>query len=124
MGSNYLKEFSKKVLYWTMLIFVGNVIVACVFAWNGKDTSIFMYSIPTSGGIFGASIAFYLNKAKIENVCKGKIQFFKFKMKYLEKHPQRAEEIESELSSIDSALNSKIDSTIDESISEEITIQS
>ena len=44
-------------------------------------------------------------------------------MKYLEKHPDKAEEIESELSIIDSALTNKIDSEIEEAISEEITIQ-
>lgn len=118
------KEFSKKVLFWTMRIFCGNLIVSFVFSWCGKDTSIFMYSTPTTGGIFGAAIAFYLNKAKIENVCKGKVQFFKFKMKYLEKHPEKTEVIENELSSIDSALIKKISSEIDNSISEEITIQS
>jgi hypothetical protein len=117
------KEYSKKVLFWTMCIFGLNLVLSLVFSWYGKDTSIFMYSIPTTGGIFGATVAFYLNKAKIENVCKGKIQFFKFKMKYIEKHPQRADDIESELANIDSALNAKIDSTIDESISEDINIQ-
>lgn len=118
------KEYSKKVLFWTMCIFVLNLIIAFVFGWYGKDTSIFIYSIPTTGGIFGASVAFYLNKAKIENVCKGKIQFFKFKMKYLEKHPEKTEIVESELSAIDSALTTKIDSEIDNAVSEEITIQS
>ena len=117
------KEFSKKVLFWTMCIFLLNLISALVFSWCGKDTSIFMYSTPTTGGIFGSAIAFYLNKAKIENVCKGKIEFFKFKMEYLEKHPNKAEVIECELANIDSALTSKIDSEIDSSISEEITIQ-
>ena len=106
-----------------MCIFCGNLIISFVFSWCGKDTSIFMYSTPTTGGIFGAAIAFYLNKAKIENVCKGKIEFFKFKMKYLKKHPEKAEEIETELSSIDSALTTKIDSEMNNAISEEITIQ-
>ena len=82
-----------------------------------------MYSIPTTGGIFGSAIVFYLNKAKIENVCKGKIAFFKFKMKYLEKHPEYSEEIESELSSTDEALTTKIDSEIANAVSEEITTQ-
>ena len=117
------KEFSKKILYWTAFIFCGNLICALVFSWCGKDTSIFVYSIPTTGGIFGAAIIFYLNKAKTENVCKGKIQFFKFKMKYLEEHPEHQEEIENELASIDEALTNKIDSEIADSVSEDITIQ-
>ena len=82
-----------------------------------------MYSIPTTGGIFGSATAFYLNKAKLENVCKGKIQFFKFKMKWIEKHPEHQMEIENELSNIDSALTNKVNSEIESAISEEITIQ-
>lgn len=117
------KEYSKKILFWSMCIFIVNLIFSLLFSWCEKDTSIFIYSIPTTGGIFGSAIIFYLNKAKTENVCKGKIQFFKFKMRYLEEHPDKQEEIENELASIDEALNEKIDSEIAQSISEEITIQ-
>jgi hypothetical protein len=117
------KEYSKRILFWAMLIFCINLFCSLLFSWYGKDTSIFMYSIPTTGGIFGSAIVFYLNKAKLENVCKGKIQFFKFKMKWLEKHPEHQIQIENELSNIDSALTSKIDSEMEAAISEEITIQ-
>lgn len=117
------KEYSKRILFWAMLIFCINLFCSLLFSWYGKDTSIFMYSIPTTGGIFGSAIVFYLNKAKLENVCKGKIQFFKFKMKWLEKHPGHQIQIENELSNIDSALTSKIDSEMEAAISEEITIQ-
>lgn len=120
---NKNKEYSKRILFWTMCIFLGNLICSLLFSWFGKDTSIFMYSIPTTGGIFGSSIVFYLNKAKMENVCKGKIQFLKYKMKLIKKYPEHQEEIENELSSIDSALTEKIDSEIASSVSEEITIQ-
>lgn len=120
---NKKKEFSKKLLFWISFIFVLNLICSLLFSWCGKDTSVFMYSIPTTGGILGSAVVFYFNKAKAENLCKGKIQFFKFKMKYIEKHPDKAEEIENELSNIDSALTSKIDSEMEAAISEEITIQ-
>ena len=123
MNKKKQKEFSKKILFWISSIFILNLVCSLLFSWYGKDTSTFMYSIPTTGGILGSAVVFYLNKAKAENLCKGKIQFFKFKMKYLEKHPDKAEEIESELSIIDSALTNKIDSEIEEAISEEITIQ-
>ena len=117
------KEYSKKILFWSMIIFIVDLMFALLFSWCGKDTSIFMYSIPTTGGILGAAIVFYLNKAKTENVCKGKIEFFKFKMEYLETHPEYQEEIENELASIDEALTEKIDSEIAEAVSEDITIQ-
>ena len=123
MNKKKQKEFSKKILFWISSIFILNLVCSLLFSWYGKDTSTFIYSIPTTGGILGSAVVFYLNKAKAENLCKGKIQFFKFKMKYLEKHPDKAEEIESELSIIDSALTNKIDSEIEEAISEEITIQ-
>lgn len=123
MNKKKQKEFSKKILFWISSIFILNLVCSLLFSWYGKDTSTFMYSIPTTGGILGSAVVFYLNKAKAENLCKGKIQFFKFKMKYLEKHPDKAEEIENELSIIDSALTNKIDSEIEEAISEEITIQ-
>lgn len=117
------KEYSKKIVFWTGVLFVSQIIAALLFAWNSKDTSVFAYSIPVTGGSFGASVIFYLNKAKMENVCKGKIAFFKFKMKWLEKHPEHSGELEQELSSIDSALTNKIDSELASSISEEITNQ-
>lgn len=116
-------EYSKKILFWTMLIFCINLFCSLLFSWYGKDTSIFVYSIPTTGGIFGSAIVFYLNKAKLENVCKGKIQFFKFKMKWLEQHPEQSEVIDEELASIDSALTDKVNSEIEDAVSEEITIQ-
>lgn len=117
------KEYSKKIVFWTGVLFVSQIIAALFFSWNSKDTSVFAYSIPATGGSFGASIIFYLNKAKMENVCKGKIAFFKFKMKWLEKHPEHNEELEKELSSIETSLTNKIDSEVASSISEEITNQ-
>lgn len=117
-------EYSKKIVLWTGVIFLSQVILANIFSWFEADTSIFAYSIPTAGGIFAAAVGFYLNKAKIENVCKGKIKFFEFKMNYIANHPEHKEVIESELSAIDDALDSKMNSTIEESIEEDINIQS
>lgn len=117
------KEYSKRILFWAMLIFSINLFCSLLFSWYGKDTTVFMYSIPTTGGILGSAIVFYLNKAKLENVCKGKIQFFKFKMKWIEQHPEHKEEIENKLSSIDSAFSNKVNSEIEQAVSEEITIQ-
>jgi hypothetical protein len=110
---NKNKEFSKRLLTQTRYIFIASLIAACVFAWQGKDTSVFMYIIPSTGGAYGAAIVFYLNKAKMET----KLNLM---MKYPSKHH---EEIESELSKIDAALDSKIDSTMNEAIQEDISIQ-
>lgn len=118
------KEFSKEILHQTMLIFISQLIAALIFSWSGKDTSIFMYTIPSTAGIFGASIIFYLNKAKIENVFKGKIDFLKLKMDMLQNSPEgQHEQIESELSKIDECLDGKIDSVMNEAVQEDITVQ-
>lgn len=116
-------EYSKKIVLYTGILFVSQLILAILFSWYNRDTSIFSYTIPTTGGIFGSGIIFYLNKAKTENVCKGKIRFFKFKMDYLNKHPEHAEVLEQELSVIDNAMSSKLDATVEESISEDIQMQ-
>lgn len=117
-------EFSKLILHQTMAIFIIQLIAAMVFAWNGKDTSIFVYTIPSTAGIFGATIVFYLNKAKIENVFKGKIEFLKFKLDMLNNSPTEYHvHIASELQKIDESLDSKIDSTMNEAVQEEIKIQ-
>lgn len=118
------QEFSKRILHQTMLIFVSQLIAALVFGWFAKDTSIFMYTIPSTAGIFGAAIIFYLNKAKIENVFKGKVDFLKLKLEMMKDCPvEHKEEIESELSEIDESLNSKIKTTMDEAVQENINIQ-
>lgn len=121
---NRKKEFSKRILFWTMMIFISQLIASLVFSWYEKDTSIFIYTIPSCGGIFGAAIVFYLNKAKIENVFKGKIEFLKLKLEMTKDYPvNNREEIEQEISSIDSSLDSKINQTMNEAIQEEIKIQ-
>lgn len=118
------KEFSKKLLDQTKLIFISQLILAAVFAWCGRDTTIFVYTIPSTGGIFGAAIVFYLNKAKIENCLKGKAEFLKLKLKLLEScAPDQRCEVENELSKIDEVLTSKVDQTLTEAVQENITIQ-
>lgn len=115
-------EYSKLIVLCTGCIFISQIVLANFFAWYMRDTSIFSFTIPTTGGVFSAAIAFYLNKAKIENVCKGKIKFFMFKMNYLSKHPDHKKFIENELDVIDDSLTGKVDSEIDSSISEDIII--
>lgn len=118
------KEFSKKILDQTKVIFISQLIAALIFAWLGKDTSIFSYTIPVTGGAFGAAVVFYLNKAKMENVFKGKIEFLKFKLSLLKSTPEEHhEEIESELVNIEEALSNKVNQTIYDAVQEDITIQ-
>lgn len=123
MGRHKKTEFSKLLVFSSALIFVVNLALGYIFSWLGKDTSLFAYSIPITGGVLGSAVVFYLNKAKTENVCKGKIKFLEYKLKMLDKHPDKQEVIEEELASIENALNEKIDSEIAEAVSESVEIQ-
>ena len=116
-------EFSKRLTWLSAMIFVINLALGYIFAYFDKDTSLFAYSIPITGGVFGATVVFYLNKAKVENVCKGKIKFFEYKLEKLSEHPEMQEVIEDELTGIEEALNEKIDSEIAEAVSESVEIQ-
>lgn len=114
---------SKKILWASMLLFIVTVAVAIKFSYEGRDTSVFMYILPLTGGITGATIVFYMNKSKMENIFRFKISFLEYKLKLLNDNPDRACIIEEEMSSIENALDSKVDSTMQEVVNEDITIQ-
>lgn len=114
---------SKKILWATYALFASQVFCALHFAYNTLDTSVFMYTIPSTAGLAGAATVFYLNKSKMENVFRFKISFLKFEILMKKKYPESAEEIEAEVSSIEDALSMKIDQTMQEAINEDITIQ-
>lgn len=64
------KEFKKKVVFNTGLIFVCTCVVALIFSWHEKPTDVFTYIIPTAGGIFGAAVIWYLKAVQLENGIK------------------------------------------------------
>lgn len=115
---------SKKIMWASVILFILTVIVAIVFSYEGRDTSVFVYILPLTGGISGTTIAFYMNKSKIENIFKFKIAFLEYKLDLLNEHPTQTEVIEEEVSTIENALNNKVDSTMNEAVDEDITIQS
>ena len=115
---------TKQVLWVTVLIFVITVALAIWFSYEGRDTSVFMYVLPLTGGIAGATIVFYLNKSKMENIFRFKISFLEYKIKMAKKNPKEACLIDKEMSSVEEALDSKVDMTMQEAINEDINIQS
>jgi len=119
------KEFSKVLLNRTQAIFLLNLVAAGVFAWFGKDTSIFAFSIPTTGGVYGAAIIFYLNKAKIENIYKGLIAFLKQKPKILEAYPEtHRPEAERQLGNLEDSMLAPVQQALDDALRQEISLQS
>ena len=61
------REFKKKVVMGTGVLFVCACLVALVFAWNEKPTDVFTYIIPTAGGVFAAAVVWYLKAVQLEN---------------------------------------------------------
>ena len=115
---------SKKILWVSLLLFIITVALAVWFSYEGRDTSVFMYILPITGGITGATVVFYLNKSKMENIFRFKISFLEYKIDLVEKHPEKKEIIDEDLTSVNDSLNSKIDSTMQEAVDENIDIQS
>ena len=64
------QEFKKKVVFNTGLIFVSTCVISLFFSWCEKPTEVFMYIIPTSGGIFGGAVIWYLKAVQLENSIK------------------------------------------------------
>ena len=123
---NKEKSFTttKQVLWVTVLVFVITVALAIWFSYEGRDTSVFMYVLPLTGGIAGATIVFYLNKSKMENIFRFKISFLEYKIKMAKENPKEICLIDKEISSVEDALDSKVDMTMQEAVNEDINIQS
>lgn len=112
-------ETSKRLLQQTRAIFIGTLICAVIFSALSYDLSIFIYAIPATGAVYGAAIGFYLNKAKMENIFKGRIDFLKVKLELLNKYPQHQEVIEEEINSADNAIIDSINSKMSDAMEDE-----
>lgn len=114
---------SKLILWATYILFASQIILAIVCTIKEIDTTVFVYTIPATATLAGATTVFYMNKSKMENVFRFKISFLEYKLDLLNKHPDKEDIVESEMSSIEDALDSKIDSTMREAVDEEIKIE-
>ena len=96
---------------------------------EGYDISSYATQIIlTAGGIFGASIVFYLNKAKIENLSKARIRFVLLRLRLEIRLKDRLPEEEyllimEEIDKIDRMMDSKLDGALEEAIQSEVEIQ-
>ena len=121
-------EFSKIIVIVTGLLFIL-ALLDIRGAVRGKiDVSGYAtQQILTTGGIFGASIVFYLNKSKIENLSKGKLRFLLLKLrlelKLRDKIPEENYQIIlAEINNIDNMLDSKLDGSLEMAIQKDLEI--
>lgn len=122
-------EFSKKLVIATGALFILSIFLVRVDLKGGYDISSYATQmILTTGGIFGASIVFYLNKAKIENLSKARIRFVLLRLRLEIRLKDRlpAEEyalIMEEIDDIDRMMDTKLDGALEEAIQHEVDIQ-
>lgn len=122
-------EFSKKLVILTGALFILSVLLVRADMIGGYDVSSYSTQIIlTTGGIFGASIVFYLNKAKIENLSKAKIRFLllrlRLEIRLKDRIPKEAYNlIMAEINAIDRMMDTKLDGALEEAIQQEIEIQ-
>ena len=121
-------EFSKWIVLVTGLLFILTLLDIRGAVRGGIDVSGYAtQQIITTGGIFGASIIFYLNKSKIENLSKGKLRFLLLKLrlelKLKDKIPEESYQIIlSEINQIDNMLDSKLNGALEDAIQKEVEI--
>ena len=122
-------EFSKKLVILTGALFVLSLFIMRADMREGYDISSYATQIIlTTGGIFGASIVFYLNKAKIENLSKAKIRFVLLRLRLEIRLKDRLPEedyslIMEEIDEIDMMMDAKLDGALEEAIQSEIDTQ-
>ena len=122
-------EFSKKLVIVTGALFILSIFLVRADMKEGYDISSYATQIIlTTGGIFGASIVFYLNKAKIENLSKARIRFvlLRLRLEIRLKDSLPEEEfilIMEEIDKIDRMMDSKLDGALEEAIQSEVDIQ-
>lgn len=122
-------EFTKKIVIFAAFLFIISLLDIRGAVREGLDVSGYATQvIVTTGGIFGASIIFYLNKSKIENLSKGKIRFMllrlRLELKLKDQIPEEAYSlIMEEINEIDRMMDTKLDGALEEAIQQEIELQ-
>ena len=116
--------YSKKICTYSLITFSLVIIASIILSILGLGSEVFAYLIPSVGVVAAASVVFYYNKAKTENLSKQRLRNVLLKLVLEEKlTPEDYEEILVEIENIDAAIDGKLFSMLEQSIEEETEIQ-
>ena len=117
-------SYSKKICTYSLITFSLVIIASVILSILGLGSEVFAYLIPSVGAVAAASVVFYYNKAKTENLSKQRLRNVLLKLVLEEKlSPEDYEEILVEIENIDAAIDGKLFSMLEQSIEEETEIQ-
>lgn len=118
------ESYSKKICSYSLISFSVVIVLSMVLSFFGINTEVFAYLIPSVGAVAAASVIFYYNKAKTENLSKQRLRNVLLKLVLEEKlSPEDFEEILAEIEYIDDTIDSKLSSMFEQAIDEEPEIE-
>lgn len=118
------KCYSKKICAFCISLFVLVMLASFAATFFGFMTEVFIYLIPSTAAIAAAAVAFYYNKAKVENLSKQKLRNIVLKLALEKKiNAQDYDEIIEEIENIDEAVDIKLNSLYEDALNEDVNIQ-
>ena len=116
-------EFSKKLCIITFVNFLFCIFFSGMAAQAGVGEVIVPYLLPSAGVLASATVAFYFNKAKMENLSKQRLRTALIKLVLQEQLDEEVfEELCQELDDIDGTLQTKIESMYSDAVNQETDI--
>lgn len=111
-------QFAKKIIVSTTLVFILSIITALLWSWLDKSTDVFQYIIPITGGVWGASIIWYMKKAQVENAIKIQLGMIEDLLKIKAKYNSTNEEeyIDGIREKTENRMNEKVDEFIEDGL--------
>lgn len=118
-------NFSKIAFVLAVIPFYYIIILSSILMIRTLDLSPLVYLIPATAVTHTGAHAFYTNKAKSENLSKGKLELIKEKARILKGTTSEVsqKEIINEIETIESSIDCKINENIDKSINEDIAFE-
>ena len=116
-------EFSKKLCIITLVNFLFCIGFSGLAAQAGVGEVIVPYLLPSAGVLASAAVAFYFNKAKMENLSKQRLRTALIKLVLQEQLDEEVfEEVCQELDDIDGTLKTKSESMYSDAVKQETDI--